>query len=298
MVTGPAGWPQHFGANLVLFEGPGGAGTIRCHARLPLEPLSQVLRRVLSDADRWVVEETSPVVTAEGEYGAFSKVSTRTHERVGVRFIGCVFADDFAVVLEARVQRGDAAPMMESVARELVLKISLGLGAPRRRRFLYEPPPGWHGVPHGLITSWYPPGFPDDAAQLVVYPAEPTTADPAQEVAQLLTAERERGARIAGTIEREPLQTSSGLSGESWAFEVRGPAPGGALVYRELATLTRPPYRYALKLESRGGAGGKAHRAAFLAAATSVAALPPVGQQYIGAPIARSASSGLEHWAE
>lgn len=295
--TAPAGWRQHFGANVVLFEAPGGAGRIRCHERAPLEPLSRVIARALAgDVERWIVDDTSAVVTAEGEYGAFSRITTRTGGEPQIRFVGAVFADEFAVVLEAKVGRAEAAPMLEGVARELLVKVSLGLGV-RRRRFVYQPPEGWQAVPNGLVTSWYPPGFPDDHAHLVVFPAEPTAIDPHQELAQMLAAERERGVHVDGEIWQQTLETSGGLVGQTWAFVLRG-HEGGALVYRELASFVRAPYRYAIKLDSRGGAHGREHRASFLAVARSVAPIPPAGQPRIGAPHARAASSALGHWVE
>lgn len=296
VVTPPAGWKQHFGANVVLFEAPGGAGRIRCQMRAPLEPLSAVIGRALADdVDRWIVDDTSSVVTAEGEYGAFSRVSARAGSERQVRFVGVVFAEDFAVTLEGKPGRVSTAPMLESVVRELLLKVTLGLGL-RRRRFLYEPPPGWQAVPSALTTAWYPPGFPADRAQIVVYPAEPTAVDPQQELTQMLAAERDRGARIDGEIVREPLEAAGGLVGHSWSFVLRG--SDNASVYRELVVFSRGPYRYALKLESQGGRGGGTHRAEFLAVANSVMAIPPAGQQRIGVPHTRAASTALQHWAD
>ncbi len=199
-VAPPTGWKQHFGADVMLFEAPGGVGRIRVHMRAPLEPLSAVIARVVAgEVDRWIVDETSAVVTSEGEYGAFSRVSTRANSVGSVRFVGTIFADDTCVTLEGRATRASAESMIESVTRELLLRFTLALGV-RRRRFVYAPPAGWDAVPHGLVTSWYPAGFPDDRAQLVVYPAEPTYSDGRLELEQLLTSERDRGAEVQGEI--------------------------------------------------------------------------------------------------
>src|SRR5687768_5430886 len=114
----PAGWKQHFGAQVVLFEAPGGAGRIRCHPRVPLAPLSQLVTRALAgEVDRWIVEDTSAVVTAEGEYGAFSRISARAGSATQLHYVGVVFAEDFAVILEGRAASASAAPMLEGVTR-------------------------------------------------------------------------------------------------------------------------------------------------------------------------------------
>ena len=52
---------------------------------------------------------------------------------------------------------------------DALLAESLELGV-RRRRFEYTAPAQWQPLPAGLMTEWFPPGFPGDVAVLTVYP--------------------------------------------------------------------------------------------------------------------------------
>jgi hypothetical protein len=274
----PAGWRRHTGANVIVLDAPEGEGRIRCRLRVRLAPLSRVIADVLEPA-RWTVVRTRVVITDEGEYGAISHVAVEGEP--APRLVGVVFGDDFAVVLDAKTHAAHAASMVEATLRELLLRSSLGLGV-RRRRYYYESPVGWRAVPNGLVATWHPPGFPDDAAQLVVLPAEPFVADPEAELARLID-----GASIVTEIKREAIETASGLVGHCWSFAIRDRGRTTTL-----ASVTRAPYRYAMWLETEGD---ERYRDVFTATVASISPLPPPGQGAIDSPTSLSA---LGHWAE
>jgi hypothetical protein len=251
-----------------VYEAPGGTSRIRAYQDRPLAPISQLLAG-------WSIEQTTPLVTAEGEYGALCSGT-----RAGTPCVaGFVFGDLHAVVLEGSVEHA-------LTLRDLVLAWRLDLGV-RVRRFLYAPPPGWTPMPNHLATTWFPPRFPDDAAQLVVYPATPTTRDAHEELSALLDAERHA---VVGEIREVSLATASGLTGRQWTFSLR--STSGAILHRELACLRHAPYRYALKFESTGARDDRT----FLAVADSIRPLPSPGQEWLGLRPGTHLAS--EHWSD
>ncbi|MBS1123062.1 MAG: hypothetical protein H6Q90_5290 [Deltaproteobacteria bacterium] len=243
----PRGWTQRFSANLVVYEAPDGGSRIRCHQQMPLEPISKAVARVAGDAR---IEDTRRVVSGEGEYGALC--------RVGERVVAVLFADAHAIVIEGSVRHAD-------VVLDLLIRWKLELGL-RPRRALYEPPPGWRPMPNALATTWFPPGFPGDHAELVIYPTAPTTSTPHDELAQLIAVE---AASLVGEIREVPLETEHGLIGTHATLAIA--ARGGVVVHRDLVLLRREPYRYALKLEWTGEAR---HREVLLAVVRSLQPLP------------------------
>ncbi|MFN0248474.1 MAG: hypothetical protein ACKV2T_16395 [Kofleriaceae bacterium] len=274
MVPGPpSGWKQRFSADVVVYEAPDGESRIRCFQGVPLEPLSQIVRRVTGPTEM-PIDSTRSLVSAEGEYGAVCCV--------GGRIVGVLFGDATAIALEAPRRH-------EPLVCELLLTWRLQLGV-RSRRFLYRPPAGWSPMPNGLVTTWFPPEFPDDHAQLVVFPATPITIDARDELAQLLAIERASGA-IIGEIREHALVTAHGLTGQHWSIAIQRDARS-SVVIRELVSVRRAPYRYAMKLE----ATSPQHREVVLDVARSIRAIPPTGQEWIAAGHASLDASA--HWTD
>jgi hypothetical protein len=255
----PLGWTQRFSAHLILYEAPDRQSRIRCFQHLPLEPVSRTVARI----SRGEVATLAKVVSAEGEYGA---LCTTTAERV----VGVLFADTSALAIEAAAEHADRV-------RELLERWQLELGM-RPRRFVYQPPRGWLPMPNALTTTWFPPGFPDDHTELVVYAATP--AAPHDELAQLLALER---VNVVGEIHEHPVEMPNRLAGTHATFSFEA---SGSVVHRELVLLWRSPYRYALKLEY---IGELRHQDVLLEVARSVEPLPV---------IARDAAGAAGHWTD
>lgn len=259
----PHGWTQRFSANLVVYEAPDGGSRIRCHQQMRLEPISQVVARIASGAR---IEGTTRVVSDEGEYGALCRVA-------GERVVAALFADADAIVIEGSARHAD-------VVLDLLMRWKLELGV-RPRRAFYVPPPAWRPMPNALTTTWYPPGFPADHAELVAYPTARTTGTPHDELAQLIAVE---AANVVGEIREVSLETEHGLTGTHATLAIA--ASAGVVVHRDLVLLRREPYRYALKLEC---AGEPRHREVLLAVAHSLQPAP-VQASRDGSP--------LIHWVD
>src|SRR6185295_441941 len=66
----------------------------------------------------------------------------------------------------------DQAEAFGAVVRELTLGDVHLLGV-RRRRFVYTPPEGWHGLAQLFEATWYPTDYPLRDLSLTVTPAVP-----------------------------------------------------------------------------------------------------------------------------
>lgn len=223
------------------------------------------------------VRDASAMITTEGEHGAWVAITGTRDDSASARFIGAVFGDDFAVVIDALVIAPARAALIEATARELTRGVSLGLGT-RRRRYRYRPPTGWRGLPSGLVAHWYPPGFPGDAASIAVAPAEVSSEDLTAVFDGMIASERARGHELDGKIRESGLVTDGGLRGQHWSFAVRGRE---GVSHRELAAFSAAPYLYSLRMES-AGAQHDAHRAIFAAVARSVEPVPTPGEGHAG----------------
>lgn len=177
-MVGPSPWTEHHGVHLATRYPPRGGGRIRVYERLhPVMPASQVVARVLADDPAYRIARVgraTPLVTSEGEHGAWVAVDGMRDGAWVRRAIGMIFADDFVVAFDVLAVNPERWDELDLAARELVVSYELGLGV-RRRRYIYTPPPGWTSLARGLVGYFYPPGFPRDPTLLVAYPATPAS---------------------------------------------------------------------------------------------------------------------------
>lgn len=120
-------------------------------------------------------ERTAPrrLVTDEGEHAALViRRGARAGDELELAH-AYVFLDDSYASIDGVAPAGAGlAAIVEALA---VGDVHL-LGRARRRRAVYAPPPGWHGLADGLDTTWYGRGFPREPARVIVGAALPTTA--------------------------------------------------------------------------------------------------------------------------
>jgi hypothetical protein len=281
VITAPHGWVRHHGVHLVTLYPPEGGGRIRCYERVrPLRRMSELVTFVVERDPAFriaAVRDAAPLVTSEGEHGAWVRVVGTRDGAPSTRFVGAVFAEDFAAVIDALVVDPARTGRLEAIASELVLGLSLGLGV-RRRRYLYQPPAGWRALPSGLVAHWYPPGFPSDPTTLAVAPAEPSSDGVSAVFEGFLASEVERGHALDGPYDDAELVTDAGLRGRRWSMAMRTAGPGEPS-YRDLAAFAAPPYAYSMRMET--GAGRLAeHRATFTAVARTIAPVPAPGERH------------------
>ncbi len=167
------GWRRSFcGGDLVLTDERGAsAGTIRVTSHVtPVQPVNQIFADMLeATADELVVELPAIDLSDEGEHIAFARATTPNLQHT----IGVVFADAHYTWIEALVRDPSLYEKFGTAVRELAYSTTLGLGRGRWRRFYYEPPPGWVGVPRPRGAMWISPACPVHHQLMRVFDARP-----------------------------------------------------------------------------------------------------------------------------
>lgn len=285
-MVGPAHWIHHHGVDVVTLYPPEGGGRIRVFERVrPLPRLSQVIESVARDPGfaMRAVRAVRQLVTIEGEHGAFVTL-TGTRDAVPVvRFVGVVWADEFARVVDALVVVPACAGLFEATAFELVRDTALGLGE-RPRWFGYVPPAGWTPLPVGLATHWYAPGFPADASTILVPPAVPSRGATPDAVETMVARERARGFEVHGPVDERAVVGHGGLAGRRHAFTFRSPTRAKRHV---VVTLAAGSHGYTLELET---GVASAHVEVFDALVASIEPVPAPGAR---SPTAVSSANEL-----
>jgi len=234
-------------------------------------------------------------LTAEGEYATFVSISGRLGHFPLKLYLGIVFADDFVSLL--RVLAWDSAAL-ETVARELLYRCRLGLGV-RRRRFRFEPPPGWSTKSDAQVVTFYPPDFPENLTSVTVFPANPLEATPQSVFETWLEKEWQQGFIVAESLGPWPVASRYGVHGCHFRITGRYASDDNsddgnddsaevdaAAWQRDLVILQQAPYLYMLRLDTARRERLDEHLALFRQIVSSVQPVP--------SPVAGEA---MEHWA-
>jgi hypothetical protein len=215
MISAPASWARHFGANLVSLYPPDGGGRIRYYERVaPLRPLSGLIRYALERDPGFrsrSIARPREFVSCEGEYGAWAQIDGVRDGKTVTRFVGAVFADDCAAVLDALALDRSRTALIEHTAQDLLVNARLGRGV-CERRFRYSAPIDWQAIPSGLVANWYPPDFPNNNTNIVVLPAEPNARSADEEIEAMIASEHDRGARLEGDVSRTAVEARQGAA--------------------------------------------------------------------------------------
>ena len=258
----------------------------------PLLSAAAVVREVLSQQPEFTPTQNSQpelCLTAEGEYAALVRVAGRIDDRPAWHLIGAIYGEESMNVLDALIREPAALPSIAATVRNLLYGDRLGLGR-RKRRFLYEPPPGWMPLSSGLLCTYYPPDYPRRPTTLVVHPAMPRDSAIEDVLTTFVAAYERRGFLVDALSEPQPVTSDFGLHGLAWSLA--GAFPAKPELICDLLVLADPRYLYALIAES-GPASDRAELQRILpAVARSVRPLPPPVQ----APPQGSPSS-LNYWS-
>src|SRR5690606_11928470 len=120
-------------------------------------------------------------------------------------------------------------------------------GHVRRRRYLYKPPSGWSGYPRGLITEWQPPGFPNEAASIAMFPARPVGETRSGAFHRALHELSWAGFIRTNDGAATPLRTRH-LEGARW--QIVGRYGEGPVQHQDLVVLQDDRFHYVARLES------------------------------------------------
>ena len=278
MITPPPTWRRYGGVNVLTLVPPQGRGRVRFHDRLPPRPFAAIVDELLGREPSFRRDLVGPVtrlVTEEGEHAAW--VTLAGHDPAGSvrRWIGAVLCDEFVAAIDGLSRDPELDEIMNRATRWMLLHSSFGLGV-RRRRYLYEAPEGWQGLPSGLVTTWYPPDFPRRRSMLVVYPAEPSRDDAQTTFDQLFADEEQRGFVQTGALEVSSCVAASQVGGLLFSYAGAWPSEDAPL-RRRVAVLTDGRYRYVMRHEAVAGGPGAGDGALLVAAARTVEPLPQQG---------------------
>jgi hypothetical protein len=304
MLPSLPGWRRRPAIAAVLFEPPDGpsAGWLRYREHIaPLRRFADLRQEVLSTDPEWQpgsAAEREWLLTTEGEHASFQILDGTLNGTPARRFVAAVFGDDFANVVDCVAGEARHFALFERICRALVPEIVLRLGI-RRRRFRFTPPPGWQGVPSGLVATFYPPGFPSDLSNLTVYPANPVGENPDGVLAALLSEEEQAGTVVLLRHAPTPVQSAFGLTGQHFQLVSKRPGDERPL-HRDLIVLQRHPYLYSLVLDSFSAERMAAHRQTLLDLARSAEPVPLPGERRHPSPalsLIDGGNTGLfTHW--
>jgi hypothetical protein len=277
VITPPKEWLRSAAHQMLLLRPPVGEGRVRCYLQLPLEPFAAVVRRVV-DADPGFVAESRDgphrLSTLEGEFGCWAELVGTLRGRPARRWIAAIVLDASVVAIDGLSVDPDADVAISGCARHVFETASFGLGV-RRRRYVYARPPGWHALAHGLVTTFYAPDYPNHRAQLVVYPAEPSSSSPVEVFDALLADETRRGFEPAGPVTAEPFVWSL-FSACHFSHAGRWRSDPGHFS-RDAVVLADGRYYYVMRLESATPDRVEEARLALRDLALSVEPLPSPG---------------------
>lgn len=295
MIVFPSQWTLHFGEHLVTAYPPGG-GRYRYFERLrPTPDFAAIVEKILAgDLAFKVISvgETIKLVTPEGEYGAWVRIHGMRGNAAEQRYIGAVFAEDFAAVLDTWAPKPELFDELAAGSRRFLQTATLGLGL-RRRPFLYTPPPGWQCLPSGLLANWYPPDYPRHRTNIVVPPALPITNAPADIIEEHFHG-ASAGLQITDST-RAPITSETGVTGSY--FRLHGTRSGRPEhVFRDVAVFVVEQHVYTFRLETAAAERLPEARAHFSAVAASFRPLPTSYERSTGQAFV-AVSKPMDHWA-
>jgi len=285
------GWSRKWMADgFILFPPQGrSAGGIRVQDRLrPLRSVRAIVDQAMAEMQRVLADleigKLSRLITVEGEYGAALTITGRRRadgQRVE-RTLGLVFGEDAYSRVDGIMQIDAELDGFRARVRLMTRNLSLGLGAARRRRFLYRPPLAWQGMARSFRSDWIPPEYPRDPAMIQVFHAKPFAAGPQVAFERMLREDLAYGLQIEDQVPGAAISNPYDLPGE--ISTVVGRYPGGPRLHFDLAVLIDARFLYILRLES-GDEGLEAHRAAFRSVIESVQPLPAPREAREAAPL-------------
>jgi hypothetical protein len=262
----------------VLLPPTGISGQIRIRDRLrPLRSVADIVRERrlatpwLAAIDSAGFPACSPVVTERGEFAALQVVRGTSDGAPALWCLGLIFGDDFYVQIEGQALGADSAPVLQRAVTDLLRAYDTGQAPVRRRRFLYDPPAGWHGYPRGLSTDWLAPQYPNQMATISVFPARPLGETLPGALDRVLHEMCWAGYRNEQLDPPRPVASQYNLHGVLW--QMVGAYKDGVRLFTDVAVMQDSRFLYVQRLETTP-AGLAEHRPTFELLVQSIRPLP------------------------
>jgi hypothetical protein len=207
------------------------------------------------------------LVTSEGEYGVIVNGVVEGEQTT----VALVYGEHTYASIHARTTDASLYATFLDVVRRLAHGQSLGLGADRRRPYLYDPPPGWSGIVRPFSTLWLAPDCGRQRATLQVFHARPhrNTAPTVQYRQLFEQLSREFG--DAPPHEPQVMESRFGIRGQ---LVTRHGTVAGTPTSISDAGLTDGRMLYLLRLETAADIHAR-HRGVLDACVASVQPIPP-----------------------
>ena len=270
-------WSRRWVADGVVLAAPAPGGEwlrVRTQQR-PVRPF----RELVGDSPLGALERFA---TAEGEQAGFILAREPTELRAFAMIVG----DDSYAFVEGR-----AGLARESWLCDLVRTVArcypLGLGAPRRRRYLYQPPYDFQGLQRPGCVCWLNAEFPRVSGRITVYDARPLKWFVPGAVDRFLFVDENPFAHRDPPIAPVYMKVRPGLAG--WSTRVEGRELDGTPIGMVKTILQDATYYYAVQLDARI-AEWDLFAPAYEAVLASIEALPKV-------ELNRSVNA-LLHWTD
>jgi hypothetical protein len=238
-----AGWERVRMADGLLFRPRDGR---TCAVRLwpervPLTPLSRLTAELAAVGELVGVRR---LTTAEGDYGAVATARHAGRQQTAAWIFG---SSSYAAIIGRATDPTDREPIA-TVVEQLARHHSFGLGSDRWRQYLYTPPAGWSGIPHGRSVAWIPDDYPRRPMQVRIFDARPLRVTASSALYRRLYEQLPREFSATTPEPGERFVTGQGLAGVSVAFAGPG-EPGERPVVLDLM-LTDEHFGYLLRLET------------------------------------------------
>jgi hypothetical protein len=235
-----ASWHRRWLADGVLISPADANGDwlrIRTRQR-PLRPF----RDVLGDRAMGPLER---LATVEGEHAGLVAV----HDPDEARVVAMIVADDSYVLVEARTADRERADWLRDLVRTVVRFYPLGLGSPRRRRYVYRPPAGFQALQRAGNVCWLSPEFPRISCRITAFDARPLKWFAPGAVDRLLFVDENPFAAKDSPIAPSRVATRGGLAGR--AIRATGRGRDGTSIAQVQTVLQDEHYYYAVQLDIR-----------------------------------------------
>ena len=150
-------WRRRWFADGLVLTAPDGC-TLRIRTdQRPLRPFHEL---VGSKA------ELQRFITVEGEHAGMIAIAAD-------RVVAMVLADASYVLIEARTIDTAREAWLRDLVHTVARFYPLGLGQPRRRRYMYKPPAGWQPLARPSCAVWLAPDYPRASGRITVFDARP-----------------------------------------------------------------------------------------------------------------------------
>jgi hypothetical protein len=181
------------------------------------------------------------LTTVEGEHAGFAIVNERA--------VAMIVGDDSYVLIDGRSRRADRAAWIADLVRTIARCYPLGLGAPRRRRYVYAPPPDLQALPREGCTCWLARDYPRSRVRITVHDARPLAWFAPGAVDRFLFVDENPFAVQDAPVAPLQMILRQGLAGPS--TRVSGTAGDGTPLTMIKTLLQDTRYYYAVQLECR-----------------------------------------------